>query len=81
MHDNSNPHEISPILFNMYNVLYETYYKVEMKDQYLAQILSQTKAARIVSLKVHGAKKAATIESPKHQVPVKQVDKYRPKLG
>ena len=31
MHDNSNPHEIIPILFNMYNLLYETYYRVEKK--------------------------------------------------
>ena len=31
-HDNSNPHEIIPISFNMYNVLYETYYRIESKD-------------------------------------------------
>ena len=24
-HDNSDPHEITPISFNMYNALYETY--------------------------------------------------------
>ena len=34
MHDNSNPHEIIPISFNMYNVLYETYYRIETKDWY-----------------------------------------------
>ena len=33
MHDNSNPHEIIAISFNMYNTLYETYYRIEMKDQ------------------------------------------------
>ena len=37
MHDNSNPHETIPISFNMYNALYETYYRIEMKDQYLVQ--------------------------------------------
>ena len=37
MHDNSNPHEIIPISFNIYNILYETDYRIEMKDQYLVQ--------------------------------------------
>ena len=32
MHDDSYPHEIIPISFNMYNVLYETYYRVKTKD-------------------------------------------------
>ena len=32
MHDDSNPHEIIPISFNMYNTLYETYYRIETKD-------------------------------------------------
>ena len=31
-HDNSNPHEIIPISFNMYNVSYENYYSIEIKD-------------------------------------------------
>ena len=30
---------------------------------------------------VHRAKKAITIESPKHQIPIKQVDKNKPTLG
>ena len=29
MHDTSNLHEIIPISFNMYNTLYETYYRIE----------------------------------------------------
>ena len=61
LHDNSNPHEIIPISFNMYNALYETYYRIEMIDQYLVQTCSQTKAARIVLLEEHGAQKAITI--------------------
>ena len=32
MHDNSIPHEIIPISFNMDNILYETYYRIETKD-------------------------------------------------
>ena len=32
MHDDRNPHEILHISFNMYNTLYETYYRFEMKD-------------------------------------------------
>ena len=40
-HDNSNPHEIVPISFNMYNTLYENYYSIEIEDQYLAQMQSQ----------------------------------------
>ena len=31
-HNDSNPHEIIPISFNMYNALYETYYIIEKKD-------------------------------------------------
>ena len=31
-HEDIDSHEIIPILFNMYNVLYETYYKIEPKD-------------------------------------------------
>ena len=31
-HDNSVPHKIIPISFNMYNALYEIYYRIEPKD-------------------------------------------------
>ena len=37
MHDTSNPHEIILISFNMYNALYETYYRIEPADKYLGQ--------------------------------------------
>ena len=36
-HDDSDPYEIIPISFNMYNALYETYYRIEPQDQYLVQ--------------------------------------------
>ena len=81
MHDNSKPHWIIPISFNMYSVLYETYYRIEMKDQYLVQTWSQTKVAWIIFPEVHGANKALIIESPKPQISAKQVDRSRPKLG
>ena len=32
-------------------------------------------------MEVHGAQKAITIESPKPQIPIKQLDKNKPKLG
>ena len=37
-HDTSNPHEIIPISFKMYNALYETYYRAEPTDRYLVQM-------------------------------------------
>ena len=36
-HDDSNPHEIIPISFNMYNTLYEMYYRIELQDRYRVQ--------------------------------------------
>ena len=38
MHDTSNLHEIIPISFNMYNALYETYYRVDPTYRYLVQM-------------------------------------------
>ena len=75
------PNEIIPIPFNMYNALYETYCRIETKDQYLVQTCSQIKVGGIILLEVHGAWKAIPIESPKPQIPIKQVDKNRPRLG
>ena len=37
MHDTSYPHEIIPVSFNMYNTLYETYYRIEPTDKYVVQ--------------------------------------------
>ena len=81
LNDDSNSHEIIAISFNMYNALYETYYRIEITDWYLVQTCSQMKADRIVLPEVHGAHKTITIESPKPQIPIKQVDKNKPKLG
>ena len=34
-HDDSDPHDIISISFNMYNVLHKTYYNIERMDRYL----------------------------------------------
>ena len=36
-HDDSNPHEIIPISFNMHNLLHEKYYNIGETDKYLVQ--------------------------------------------
>ena len=38
MHDTINLHEIIPISFNMYNTLYEPYYRIEPTDKCLVQM-------------------------------------------
>ena len=84
-HDTSNLHEIIPISFNMYDALYETYYRVEPTDRYLVQMQSQTKAPGVKLPEVHGARKTiiinTPIEKPKPQIQEKQVHNNRPKLG
>ena len=32
-HDNSNLHEVIPILFNMFNTLYDNHYSIESRRQ------------------------------------------------
>ena len=46
-HDDSDPHDIIPISFNMHNTLHERYYKIKMKERYLVQTQSQTKSSRV----------------------------------
>ena len=85
MHDTSNLHEIIPISFNMYNALYQTYYRVDPTDKYLMQMQSQTKAAGVKLQEVHGTRKTIMISMPiekrKSQIQEKQVHNNRPKLG
>ena len=38
MHNTSNLHEIISISFNIYDALYETYYRVDPEDRYLVQM-------------------------------------------
>ena len=81
IHDTSNLHEIIPISFNMYNVLYEAYYRVELTDRYLVQTQSQTKAAGVKLPEVHSARKTIImnmpIEKQKPQIHEKQGDNNR----
>ena len=46
--DDSNPHEIKPISFNMHKVLQENYYNI---DSYFVQTRSQTRLSGINSQK------------------------------
>ena len=78
------PHEIIPILFNMYNALYESYYRIEPQDRYQVQMQSQTKVIGAMLPKVHGTKTTLDMSSlpeKRPQIHAKQVVKNRPKLG
>ena len=52
--DDSNPHEIIPISFNMYKVLDDNFYNIE---EYLIQTRSQARASGIKHSEVHGVGK------------------------
>ena len=49
--DNSNPHEIIPISFNMCKILDDNYYNIE---KYLVQTRSQARSSGTKLLEVHG---------------------------
>ena len=85
MHDDSDPHEIILISFNMYKSLDETYYSIETKEWYLVQTRSQTQLSRIALPEVHGTKKTldtnVLLEKQKPQLQAKQVVENKPRLG
>ena len=56
-HNNSNPHEIIPIAFNMHNILCKRCYNIGKSERYLVQMWSQTKSSRIKLPEVHGVSK------------------------
>ena len=58
-HDDSNPHEIIPISFNMQNILHSRYHNIgtEKEGKYLVQTRSQAKSSGISLPEVHGVKK------------------------
>ena len=58
-HDDSNPHEIMPISFNMQNILQSRYYNIgkEKEGKYLIQTRSQAKSSDISLPEVHGTGK------------------------
>ena len=57
-HSDSNPHEIIPISFKMYNLLQGKYYNIGKTEKYLVQMQSQTKSSGIKLLEVHGVTKS-----------------------
>ena len=84
-HDDSNPHKIIPISFNMYTALYETYYSIETQDRYLVQTWSQTNIDWNNITRSKWSKENAGNEcitrKLKPQIQREQVDKIRPRLG
>ena len=58
-HDDSEPHEIIPILFNMQNILQTRYYNIGEKEQgkYFTEARSQAKFTGIILPEVHGINK------------------------
>ena len=55
-YDDSNPHEIIPIYFNMHNLLYEKYYNIGKSEKYLVQMQPQRRSSRIKLLDIHGVR-------------------------
>ena len=69
--NDSNPHEIKPISFNMHKVLQENYYKI---DSYLVQTRSQARSSGIKLPEVHGMRKNLDIyikPEKQHVSPIK----------
>ena len=54
INDDSNPHEIIPISFNMYKLFHENYYNMK---NYLVQTRFQGRSNGITLLEVHGMEK------------------------
>ena len=71
-HDNSNPHEIIPISFNMQGVLQDKYYNIGNVENNLVQTQSQVKSSGIKLPEVHGIDKSL---DPNIQ-PEKQIIKH-----
>ena len=90
-HDNSNQHEIIPILFNMQNILWANYYNIgkEKVGKYLVQTRSQVKFSGISLPEVHGVGKGLDPNIlPEKQVirpiitsEVKGTSQLKPRLG
>ena len=72
-YDNSNPHEIIPISFNMHNLLHEKYYDVGKSEKYLVQTWCQTKSSGIKLPEVHGVSKTLDPNVPCHKLLITQL--------
>ena len=90
-HDDSNPHEIIPISFNMQNVLQSRYYNIKERKEgkYLVQTRSQAKSSGITFPEVCGVDKEMDpkilmekqVIKPAISSEVKKVTKIKPRLG
>ena len=89
--DDNNPHEITPISFNMKNILQSSYYNISEREQgnYLVQTRLQAKSSGITLPEVHGIDKGIepNIRMEKQVIKpiitseVKSVSKIKPILG
>ena len=84
-HDDSNPHDIIPVSFNMHNILQERYYNLGLMDKYLVQTQLQIKSSGIILPEVHGIRKILDTNSPpekeKTAPQVKKGSEIIPRLG
>ena len=82
--DDSNPHEIIPISFNLRMLLQDKYYNLEgEKERYMIQIRSQTEASGVQLPEVHGTRKGLDphkILEKQLQPIVRQTIEKKPKL-
>ena len=78
--DNSNPHEIIPIPFNMCKILEDNYYNIE---KYLIQTGSQARLSGVKLLEVHGVGKNLdpNLKPEKRHVITKQGSIESPCMG
>ena len=96
-HDDSDPHEITPVSFNMQEVLHAHYYNIHEHEQkmYLIQTRSQTRTSGTVLLQVHGVDKEVDpnvkpekqiirpVVTPQSNVSTQSKDQFhvKPRLG
>ena len=64
--NDSNPHEVIPISFNMRDILHDSYYKMGKvrEEKYLVQTWSQSKTSSSITLpEVHGQRCKSACET------------------
>ena len=84
-HDDSKPHEMIPISFNMHNLLHEKYYNICKLERYLVQTWSQTKSNGIKIARSSWCKSSDPNIKPEKQniKPLKgnEISWERPQIG
>ena len=80
--DESNPHEIIPISFDMKAILKERYYNIGNESRYLVQTHSQAKDSEIKLPEVHSANKGINpYLKPERQALKSQNSANKPRVG